>query len=230
MRIVLQITTIFVVTAVLITAVIFFRQPSIFPLHAVDVSASLSPKEKQLLVNTVRPLLKTSNFMTVDLETIKTALQQLPWVAQATVGRQWPDKIAIAIETQQAQARWRGGGLVDQYGEVFYSLTKQSSQLPTFDVPTSVSALKALSRYQQMSQLLTPLSLAITVLRQYPNQSWQITLNNGMKLQLGSAKPLTKLQHFVKVYPTVLAKSKKQAKVVDLRYKNGMAVQWGDRQ
>jgi len=87
--------------------------------------------------------------------------------------------------------------------------------------------LKVLSMLQQGDAILEALSLYITQLHPNLDNDWQMTLNNGMNLQIGEHQPLTRLQRFVTVYPKVFATSKKAAKNIDLRYPNGMAVRWG---
>jgi cell division protein FtsQ len=59
-----------------------------------------------------------------------------------------------------------------------------------------------------------------------PYLSWDIELTNGMKMRLGYKDVLTRVSHFVKVYPKIVGERVSDVDYVDLRYPNGLAVRW----
>ena len=215
------------VIVVIILAVYYLHSPNFQPVRTVLVNGTVSDANKELLINTTKSLFNKKNFFTANINDIKSQLQSFPWVANATVHRQWPETIVINLQSPQPQARWNQKGLVNRYGEVFYpKSSKPLASLPDFFGPNNQSALMMLAQYQQIEQKLAPLSLKITKIDLSSDGSWDITLNNGMNLQLGKTDILTRTDYFVKVYPQVFSSTKKRAKSVDLRYKNGMAVAW----
>jgi len=68
--------------------------------------------------------------------------------------------------------------------------------------------------------------LRIASLQLDARRAVQLQLDNGMQLAVGREERLARLQRFVKVYKKTLAQHAMQIRRVDLRYSNGMAVQW----
>ena len=66
----------------------------------------------------------------------------------------------------------------------------------------------------------------IAILELGPYSTWKAVLDNGIVLQIGHKEILTRLYHFVKVYPKMIGMHAKDVEYVDLRYPNGVAVQW----
>ena len=83
-----------------------------------------------------------------------------------------------------------------------------------------------LTQYRRMTAVVAKLSLRITQLVLTAPRSWQLTLSNGITLELGRHRAFNHLLRFVDVYNRVFARKAKQVASVDLRYINGMAVQW----
>jgi cell division protein FtsQ len=80
--------------------------------------------------------------------------------------------------------------------------------------------------YAKMASVLAPLHFRITRLELTPTMTWSITLDNGMKLNVGHKDILTRLDHFVKVYSKIVGDRVAEVDYIDLRYPNGMAVRW----
>jgi cell division protein FtsQ len=197
------------------------------PIKHVSVTGELTHVNQAELKRLVQPLVNGQNFFHAKLKQIAAEVQTIPWVAHAEVSRIWPDSIAIHVNAQQPVAVWNQIGLITDQGNIFYP--SQSSfpvSAPNFYAPSNKQAAVVLKNYQTIKQMLNPLQLAPTTIRVDSDNSWEVTLSNNIKLQLGSKDILTKLQHFVKVYSKVFGKSSRKAQVVDLRYPNGMAVQW----
>ena len=58
-----------------------------------------------------------------------------------------------------------------------------------------------------------------------PRMSWQVKLDDGMALALGREAMRERLARFVKVFPYSVAVRVPNAHRIDLRYRNGFAVQ-----
>lgn len=57
----------------------------------------------------------------IDLPAVRARLQALPWVADAEVGRHWPDRISVKVIERQPAALWQEREqmfLIDRAGEV----------------------------------------------------------------------------------------------------------------
>ena len=132
----------------------------IFPLREVEVTGRISHTTRDQVQTIVAEHLE-GNFFTLDLEAARAAFQRLPWVRQANVRREWPDRLDVEIEEHVAVARWRDTALVNTFGEVFQAASNQT--LPVFIAPDGTSA-EVTQRYEAFKQQLARLDkLAVQV-------------------------------------------------------------------
>lgn len=151
---------------------------------------------------------------------------RLPWVAQVVVRRVWPDVVVVTINEKKPVALWNDNSLLSSAGELFSPETKSyPAGLPQLKGPAGEQILMA-QYYAKMSSALTPLHCKIMRLELTPAMAWNLTLDNGTKLSIGHKDILTRLNHFVKVYPKVVGDHISNVEYIDLRYPNGMAVKW----
>ena len=162
------------------------------------------------------------NFFTVDLAETRAAFQQLPWVRSVSVRRKFPWQLEVAIEEHIALARWNKTALVNTYGELFEA--KSDEALPEFSGEQENSLVVA-RMYGELEQELLPMQRHIVRLDLSPRMSWQVKLDDGMELALGREAMSERLARFVKVFPYSVAVRVPNARRIDLRYRNGFAVQ-----
>lgn len=204
------------------------------PVSRVAVTGTLLHTDRKLLVERVRPHLRDKGFMTVDLVAIRADLVQLPWVADVSIQRRWPDQLVIEVTEQEAIARWGKDGLLNRRGEVFRpgSLSNKTpgnlSQLPLLYGPDNLSA-EVVERYAQMRELLSEQKLLLSDLGSDERGSWSATLENGVVLRLGTGDILKKMRSFSRVYQAELSTQMERIAYIDLRYGNGLAVGWKNK-
>ncbi|MEI8663691.1 FtsQ-type POTRA domain-containing protein, partial [Xenorhabdus bovienii] len=58
-------------------------------------------------------------FMTQDVNVIQENIEQLPWIRQVTVRKQWPDELKIHLVEYVPYARWNDTQMLDAEGRVF---------------------------------------------------------------------------------------------------------------
>ena len=90
----------------------WLSDPYRFPLEVVEVKGDFRYLDKQRLQDAVAAHVE-GGFFTVDVNAIRTAAEQLPWVYKAAVKRVWPATLRISIEEQQAIARWGEQGYLN---------------------------------------------------------------------------------------------------------------------
>src|SRR5690606_17475410 len=61
----------------------------------------------------------TGNFFTVDLDRVRQAFEDAPWVRRAQVRRVWPNRLFVGIEEHRPLAQWGDGRFVNTFGEPF---------------------------------------------------------------------------------------------------------------
>ena len=153
-------------------------------------------------------------FMTQDVNIIQTQIEQrLPWIKQVSVRKQWPDE-----------------HMVDAEGNTFSVPPDRTSKqvLPMLYGPEG-SANEVLQGYREMGQMLAKDRFTLKEAAMTARRSWQLTLNNDIKLNLGRGDTMKRLARFVELYPVLQQQAQtdgKRISYVDLRYDSGAAVGW----
>lgn len=171
------------------------------------------------------------NFFTLDVNNVRQALLQLPWVRSVQVRRLWPSGLTVQVEEHQPIARWGEGHaeMINGHGEVFAALMPEQEmrRLPLLQGPsgTSRQVLERFVAFREMFAAVgeTPVQLSLS-----SRLAWQLTLDNGMRIEIGREHPKWpvegRLQRFVEVYEKEMAALAVRPAVVDLRYPNGFAI------
>ncbi len=243
------------IAMLIIDAVLLFFGAAYYAIHMPDsfplrkVSLSIAPR--QVDVDRVRQVIHETargNLITVDIEGLRQALQQVPWVRSVSIRREFPDRLEVQLEEHQILASWNRQRWVNLQGEVFDLASDASSHrgrstvgphgrgesadLPLLSGPEGTSEEVA-QLYELFSVNLAALNLHISRLVMSPRYAWQMRLDNGMVVELGREDVRQRLRRFVAVYPygldsssITLGNGKLQDGIayVDLRYRNGFAV------
>lgn len=199
----------------------YVAQLPTFSLRAVVLTAAPQKVDIAQLEEVVREQLR-GNFFTVDLTETRAAFQQLPWVRSVSVRRKFPWQLEVVIEEHIALARWNQTSLVNTYGELFEAQSAEA--LPEF-YGEQENSLVVTRMYGELEQELLPLQRHIVRMELSPRMSWQVRLDDGMELALGREAMRERLARFVKVFPYSVAVRAPNTRRVDLRYRNGFAVQ-----
>jgi len=200
------------------------KDPATLPISKIRVQGAFVHLDESMLQRAVE--MEKQGFFSVNIDAVKQRVEQLPWVAQASVRRIWPDTLGIEVVEQKVLARWAGGGLVNDMGRSFSpAMESYPSNLPLFSGPRNMLAVMG-EQYRRNSALLVTAGLSITALAINSRRAQTLQLNNGIELVLGRKQTQARLQRFIAVYGKLLAARKDEIARVDLRYSNGMSVQW----
>lgn len=195
-----------------------------FPIQTVRVFG-IDHLNQSDIQDRVLPLV-SHGFFSTSVEGIRDRLLQMPWVSDITVRRHWPDEVEITVVEKNAIARWNAASLLSAGGELFNPpADSYPLKLAQFTGPDG-QQIVMLGYFNEMNRILLPLHARISSLALTPYFTWKLTLDNGIALQIGHKDILTRLTHFVKVYPKIIGKRVTDVEYVDLRYPNGMAVRW----
>lgn len=167
-----------------------------------------------------------SSFFDLDVKHVQHLVQALPWVATASVRKQWPNTLQVYVVEHHAVAIWNSDLLLNQSGEVFEaSSDKLTEQLPQLYGPEGTE-LEAWVAFKQLDEMLKVNNFKLTSLALSERFSWQLWLDNGLRLKLGRKEKAKRVQRFIDVYPRMEKRADAQVDVVDLRYDTGLAVSW----
>lgn len=205
--------------------VLWLKDTRAFPLRTIEIRGDL----KQLRFSEVEEVVSKQmkqGFFSLNIKKIQNSLQVLPWVAQVVIQRVWPDRLKITLYEQIPQAVWNEKGILDTEAKIFYpSLQSIPEKLPHFNGP-EIKAVEMKQQYFHFLEKLTPLGLSISELNVEPDGTWQIRLNNGIKLILGKTALNERLERLMQVYTKNIQDKSHKIAYLDLRYHNGLAIGW----
>lgn len=204
----------------------WFSNSDNFPITTVNVEGNFAHVSPDEIRETVTPFAKRG-FFKLDVEGIKNALRELPWVDVVVVRKLWPDTLWVHVQEQAVLARWGEEGLINQRGEVFYPAAETiDTRLPILRGPSAMEAMVG-ARYKTMAALLSDIGVAITEIRYDARGSWQMEFDGRQIIMLGRENVDQRLNRLATFYPGLLASRPGQTLLrVDMRYDNGIAVQW----
>lgn len=162
----------------------------------------------------------------VDLDRIRERVEQIDWVDQAVVSRQWPDTIRVVVVEQVAAARWNDTGLLNARGELFIRNARfVPPELPLLQGPDgSESAVAQL--YLEAQGRMVEAGLRLSGVRLDERGAWELQLGNGLIVRLGRAAVTERLDRFIRLASPMVAKRASDIRYVDMRYTNGFSVGW----
>lgn len=220
---ILKMTTLGAIIFSIIFALNQFNLASYFPIKTVRVYGINRVKQKEVH-DVVLPLV-SHGFFTVNVDFIRDQMLQSPWISDLNVRRIWPDKIEVTLMEKKPVARWSEDVLLSERGELFVPKSEYPAGLPRFVGPEG-QQIFMLQYFNNINRLLSPLRANISYLELTPFFTWKLTLNNGITMQVEHKDILTRLSHFVKVYPKIVGTRANDVDYIDLRYPNGVAVRW----
>jgi len=204
-----------------------------YPVRSVRFEGPFERVARAELEAKVMPLVH-GNFFLVDLDAIKHRVESIAWVYRASVRRRFPADIDVQFSEQRLFARWGDGAWLNTSGEV---VRVHGDELPT-DVPVFTgpdgTGARALSAYNDFTQVLAPAGLRIAALHVTPRHGWRLELERDaaapgdarFALILDNDEPHKRLERFARVYRANMANDAGMLKQVDLRYTNGLSVEW----
>ena len=203
-----------------------FMQPYINPpIAKIRVLTELSTAKQQAVEKQLMPY-GDGLFFSVDIEAIRHALEELPWIVSAEVSRIWPDQVQVVIQEQLPVARWGADALLSTQGYLFTAIDVEAYRhLPQLSGPKD-GQLRVMQQYLTFSQALRPLGYSIKQLEMRERGSWFVTTQTGLQLLFGRDHLVEKMRRFAVVYEKELKEQIDKIERVDLRYANGLAVAW----
>ena len=165
-------------------------------------------------------------FLQLDLMHLKDVLENEPWVEHASLVRRWPDTLEVKITEQQPIARWGKEGFLNQRGEIIrVADISMLDNLPLLE-GDEIDASEIMQQYQDMSQLLRSRKLDVVALKSDKKKSWRLVLTGGVEVAIGRGQMMEKMRRFITAYDQHLNKYWEDVGAIDVRYTNGVAVQW----
>lgn len=206
----------------------WMEKPTSFPIEYIHVQGEsplihVSPDLVKKIVKTQL----TGGFFSLNLAAVRQSVLSHPWIETVSFRRMWPNTLSVEVVEQKPMARFGANGIVNTEGHVFYPSVKTIPQdLPELAGPVA-EAQELANFFQTANTLAKLINLSVVSLRVNAIHSWYLQLNNQVLVKLGRQDALVRFKRFVAIYPKIALTSKLPISSVDLRYPDGVAVQFG---
>jgi cell division protein FtsQ len=185
----------------------------------------VSPQEQAQLSQHLSDVVK-DNYFTSDLEQIRDRTLEVSWVDRVVVSRSWPNGIRVRVIPRQPIARWGTGRLLSDAGKIFSEAQpKNHSQLPLMHGPVDQSEVM-MRRYHEINQLFYPVNLRLKELYLTERRTWFMQFDSGLRIIVDQDQTMRKLQRLSHLAQNDLKPVWSNFAAIDLRYRNGLAIQW----
>lgn len=188
------------------------------------IGARNAAEHRQLIAH-VGPVVQ-DNYFTSDLPEIRDKALELSWVDRVVVSRAWPNSIKLRVMPRHAIARWGTGRLLSDSGDIFTEVqASQVQHLPLLHGPTT-HAKMMMRRYHEINALFLPTNLRLKELYLTERMTWFMQFDNGLRVMVDKDQTMSKLQRLSHLAHRDLKPVWSKIAAIDLRYRNGMAIQW----
>ena len=160
-------------------------------------------------------------FFNLNLREAKDSLEQLSWIKNVEIKRNWPNTIDVIVSERDAMARWKRGGLLDAAGELFDGAVDKN--LPILDGPIGEHGV-VMAQYLSLMDRLEPYEVSIDQLQLTKQRSWHGRLSIGTVVAIGEKNAAFRIERFMRFLPETQKRYKSLVKFADLRYANGFSV------
>lgn len=169
-------------------------------------------------------------FMTQDVNVIQQQIERMPWIKRASVRKQWPDELRIHLVEYVPVSHWNDLYLLDRSGKVFSAPVDRvvNQTMPMLYGPEG-SEQDVLASYRSMNEMLMASKFYLKAVSMSVRHSWQLIVQDDIRLELGRDDRTRRLQRFIWIYPILFQQAQndnKRINYVDLRYDSGLAVGW----
>ena len=228
-------SALFVVFALMVVAALagWVARHPVFAIRTIVVAGEVTHNNAVTLRANVAPRL-VGTFLTLDLTRARLAFEAVPWVRQAVVRREFPNRLKVLLQEHKAVAYWgieRESRLVNSFGEVFEANVGEVDQdsLPRLHGPDGQAA-PVLVMYQTLQPLFEPMDLVLEQVELTGRGGWRARLDTGAALELGGgsmADVLARTQRFLKTLTQVTSRYGRKPdalETADLRHEDGYAI------
>jgi cell division protein FtsQ len=196
------------------------------PVKRVEISGRFQRVQVLDVEHVVRGALGRQGLVSVDLQAVSLAVQQIPWVDRASVARAWPNGLRVQVVEQMPVARWGESGLLNTRGEIFVHDARHiPAELPELVGPPGYEA-KMTERYLAAQPRLVEAGMRISKLLMDERGSWELLLDNGVRLRLGRLQVDERFDRFIAAAAHIVTTRATEINYVDMRYANGFAIGW----
>lgn len=199
------------------------------PIESVSVAGRFQRVSPADVERAVKQRVRGAGLVSVKLVDVKHAIKALPWVDSVSVQRAWPRGLKVTVVEQVAAARWGERGLVNTRGELFESDARHiPPELAQLAGPYGKENIVA-QRYLAAQGRLMEAGLRLTAMRLDARGAWDFDLSNGVTVRLGGRQADERFERFMSTALRLVTQRPDAVAYVDMRYTNGFAIGWRNK-
>lgn len=161
------------------------------------------------------------SLLTLSPTLVQSTVEALPWIDTATVTKAWPSRLLIDVQEHEPVARWNGDQVLNSDGE---PLARPVADLVLAELNgPDRHAKRVMQQYLQYSRVLAGSGYRLKGVRMHPRGAWDLTLDNGIGVALGSRDMLERTRRVVALLERG-GLNPDTIDYIDARYPNGLAV------
>lgn len=175
--------------------------------------------------------------LAIELEEMQNAAAQLDWVDKVEIRKVWPEQLVFYVVEHEPVVRI-GGKVLTEKGTLISqgNQTQLFESLPQLVLEKEVGADEYLVKkyqrvwqeFKQVKNQFDALSLNLISLKIDKVNNWQLEFADGLEMNLGRKDRAQRVERLGKVYSAI--NNKQHLKSIDLRYHNGLAVEWNKQE
>lgn len=166
------------------------------------------------------------SFVGENIDDIKAKLQMMPWIDSVNLVRQWPDRLVVNVKEQTPIARWADDSFINVRGELINIVDNDSLAHLSKLSGEKKEAQNIMQQYAVLASVFQTYGVSIHLLEKDRRGVWQLRLSNDWLVVLGRGDVFAKVQRLTHLLDKQLLEITAEIKVVDIRYSNGLAIEW----
>lgn len=187
------------------------------------LAGELTRVDDRAIVAAAGPYLET-DFFELDLDGLRAAIAEEPWVAAVQVRRRWPNGVVLRVREHRPVALWNDDAVLAADGALFTPRAGEwPAGLPRLSGPAG-SQQRLWARLSGLRAALAPAGYDVARLRMDPRGAWEAVLDDGLTLYLGRGEIESRARRFAEYAAPALGDRLADAGYVDLRYDDGFAL------
>ncbi len=203
-------------------------RPDFFVIDQLKINGKLQHLDPASVKQTVEEL-QLGNFFSIDLRKVKNAVEQMQWVQNADVRREWPNSLMIRINEHRPVMRWGREQWVNSLGQVINLPENPALRSPITLYGNENDSQLMLARTLRWKQELAPTELQLSEVSLSGSHAWTLILHDprsqhSFELLLGRDDVEQRLVRFRFLYASQLQHNDLRLDRVDARYPDGLAV------
>jgi cell division protein FtsQ len=207
----------------------YLSQPGRLPLRVIQINGEFLRLDRADVQAMVEDTID-GGFFSCDMPTLRGAILAMPWVAEVSIRRVWPDRLEMTVTEEIPLARWGDDALINTGARVFQPGSLDGhAELIRLRGPAG-SEQRVVAFYQALRTAMRERGMPLSEIELDDRRHWWLRFADGLVVSLGSEQVEHRLAQFFRVYPSLTGQPERRPQRIDMRYAHGFAVRWKERQ